>query len=450
MTTVLIECPFCGFSRQVPRARIPAHVRKTTCPQCQRQFELSLEAPEPSPEVAGVEEDHGVIHARGAGDWQYWQSLNGEKLAAEAAAAQDDGPLTLAGVFRQGWAHYRQRLVGLTLLMLAGLALALAPWLVPMAAGEQLSGRVWAWPLLVGLGLLGSAYVFTAMLLYVAGDGSLRTALRGVRSHLFGVLWVALLFNYMVLGGFALFLLPGLLFLTWFAFAFFVCVVEHEGGFNALLISLQYVRGRFFNTLGKLLAVYLAAMLLSLVPLLGALLAQPFALACLYVIYHDLRRQKDFRREIPTGFQKLRWVVFGSLGYLLLVPGILLVLNAFDVQRFLPEPYRGEFREVTTVAGRGAGLSHANGGLMLMKEQYRPGEIMKIKVYYRDELSKQAFLCAAEPGEPCAGMIPVTVPPGSFGTVSLQTPTKAGLYELRLYTDYSLSREVSNLEFDVR
>lgn len=41
--TVEIRCPFCRFSKSVPRARIPEGVRRATCPRCGQRFPFSLE-----------------------------------------------------------------------------------------------------------------------------------------------------------------------------------------------------------------------------------------------------------------------------------------------------------------------------------------------------------------------------------------------------------------------
>ncbi len=36
-----LQCPHCGYTRSVPRERIPAGVRGATCPRCSRRFELA-------------------------------------------------------------------------------------------------------------------------------------------------------------------------------------------------------------------------------------------------------------------------------------------------------------------------------------------------------------------------------------------------------------------------
>jgi len=55
---MLLRCPACGFSREVPEERIPAGTRRIRCPKCAETFELpatdSQEAPERSGSIAAA------------------------------------------------------------------------------------------------------------------------------------------------------------------------------------------------------------------------------------------------------------------------------------------------------------------------------------------------------------------------------------------------------------
>ena len=37
---VEIKCPYCGYSKQVPREKIPANAKWAVCPKCRQRFEL--------------------------------------------------------------------------------------------------------------------------------------------------------------------------------------------------------------------------------------------------------------------------------------------------------------------------------------------------------------------------------------------------------------------------
>jgi hypothetical protein len=68
--TVEILCPHCGFSRSVPREKIPPGVRRANCPSCKKQFELNLEmtAPQPGEKDQGAGKGQGP--SRGAPPWE--------------------------------------------------------------------------------------------------------------------------------------------------------------------------------------------------------------------------------------------------------------------------------------------------------------------------------------------------------------------------------------------
>jgi len=68
------------------------------------------------------------------------------------------------------------------------------------------------------------------------------------------VIVVAVLQALVVFGGFLLLIIPGILFLVWFAFAQIAVVLDHQRGFNALDFSRDIVSGRFWSVLWFLLS----------------------------------------------------------------------------------------------------------------------------------------------------------------------------------------------------
>ena len=38
--TVALTCPYCSFSKKVPKEKIPENVRWVTCPRCQQRFDI--------------------------------------------------------------------------------------------------------------------------------------------------------------------------------------------------------------------------------------------------------------------------------------------------------------------------------------------------------------------------------------------------------------------------
>ncbi len=74
MTLIALTCPQCGFSRDVPREKIPASARQVNCPRCGEKFPLPLQ-PSASPPV---EEDGRPVAAE-----------TSPSLAEPSAAASD-------------------------------------------------------------------------------------------------------------------------------------------------------------------------------------------------------------------------------------------------------------------------------------------------------------------------------------------------------------------------
>ena len=66
------------------------------------------------------------------------------------------------------------------------------------------------------------------------------------------LLLVELLLMAVVLGGFILLLIPGLLFLVWFAFAQFAVLFENKRGIKALIASRELTRKRFWSIAWRL------------------------------------------------------------------------------------------------------------------------------------------------------------------------------------------------------
>lgn len=79
--------------------------------------------------------------------------------------------------------------------------------------------------------------------------------------------WVTLLQGLTTVGGFLLFILPGFVFLVWFAFAQQALLIDGKRGLDALAQSREMCRGRFFDVAWRLflgpfliVSVYLVAL----------------------------------------------------------------------------------------------------------------------------------------------------------------------------------------------
>ena len=139
--------------------------------------------------------------------------------------------------------------------------------------------------------------------------------------YMWSYLGTYLLYILVVLGGFVLLILPGLVAAMLFMFAPSVCVIERRGPINSMRRSRQLIRGRFWRTTGlalslwTLLYLFALAVMLLVVGFLGqvigvgyydewmvideilwgvtTLLLTPLMLTAFVLLYYDLRVRKE-------------------------------------------------------------------------------------------------------------------------------------------------------------
>jgi hypothetical protein len=126
---------------------------------------------------------------------------------------------------------------------------------------------VWGWSALV-----------VAIVHAEEGIGFVDAFKRALRM-LHSIVWVSILGTLLLFAGFALLIVPFVLFAIWFTFSTIVLVAEKKRGLTALLTSKEYVRGLFGPILGRyvLLGLLIAGMYLALL-LLSLLIAGLFIL----------------------------------------------------------------------------------------------------------------------------------------------------------------------------
>lgn len=170
---------------------------------------------------------------------------------------------------------------------------------------------------------------------------------------LFPYLWVVILLAIIIGGGMNFFIVPGILFAIWFAFANFVVVGEDSRGMSALLRSREYVRGKGWAVLWRFIAfiiiliiagliifvgIYLVGgvitslikspiiqLLIGLILMLGSFIgvfvAQLIVTALFIIysgqIYEHLRACYTSSEKISTGSQKTAFMAIGILGWII-------------------------------------------------------------------------------------------------------------------------------------
>ncbi|MBU0897938.1 hypothetical protein KKC67_01830 [Patescibacteria group bacterium] len=162
--------------------------------------------------------------------------------------------------------------------------------------------------------------------------------------------WISFLVGFIVLGGFFLFFVPGIIFSIWFSFAVFILIDENLKGMDALLKSKEYAKGnwgrifwRFFFIsifcwliylvltliFGLVLGLVLGSFKFSINPeivsyitqfldqLLGLFLT-PLIMTYLFLVYNNFKDIKGNVVFTPTKKSKTIFIAIGILGILII------------------------------------------------------------------------------------------------------------------------------------
>lgn len=258
-------------------------------------------------------------------------------------------------IFGQAWAIYKQRLGTFLGVMVIPILIMIA--LVAVLAGggflgvSLLSSKFAAGGigLLIVLaiafflvGFISQAWGQTALLYAIKdsqeGIGVVEAYRRGWHKIL-SYWWVSLLAGFITMGGFLLFVVPGIIFAVWFSLAVFILIAEDLKGMNALLKSREYVKGKWGGVFWRFFFIGGLSFIIALIPILIfdllkipfgqeisrfviGLFLSPLIMTYDFLVYSNLKVLKGEIAFAPTGGQKAKFIVVGIIG-LLLIPAIL-------------------------------------------------------------------------------------------------------------------------------
>lgn len=204
-----------------------------------------------------------------------------------------------------------------------------------------------AWILWIALFLLFLFFqllVTPSLLFAVKENLFLKEAYQKGLKFFLSYLWVYFLVAVIVVGGFLLFIIPGIIFLIWFSLAVVILVFEEKRGMLALFQSKQLIAGRWWGVFWRLLVfnlIFGAIFLISsfflrqiaeefsyLFPLfILPLFILPFGLIYRLLIYKNLKEIKEVSSpELFPKSRKIKYGVIAFLGLLIVVPIMVLVI----------------------------------------------------------------------------------------------------------------------------
>lgn len=248
--------------------------------------------------------------------------------------------ISIGDLVKQSWGLYRERVGILTKIMTLPIAFLMAGDIFGLLnILSQLGG------FLVFLGTVISFLAALALIFALQGDVQFGESYRLALRRFWSYGWLTVLLGFVTLGGFVMFVIPGIIFWTWFAFAIYVFALEGERGMNALLRSREYVRNYWRQVFGRQIiltlsgvAVFLALGFLggvltggnksgtNLVINLFTLVVTPFISAYFYTLYQNLKSLKPEAANQPASGSRGFFYFSAILGVLGLIALVLLVL----------------------------------------------------------------------------------------------------------------------------
>ena len=239
------------------------------------------------------------------------------------------------------WEEYKSRgltiigvmltagVIMLVLFMLFGLAMALFMGRMGNGMARMQQGEL-NWPVVLIFGFFFLVAMLSALwsqsaTIAASVDDRLGVwdALRIGRRRLWDMGWILLLVSSIVMAGFFLFIVPGILLSVSLMFALYPLYDEGLQGMDAVLASHYAVKGRWWNTFGKLLLISLISFVLNMIPLIGPVLYvlfTPFLFLFMVALYRNLQ-ETALVSVRPAGSG--RWWLMAGVGMILPLLGLI-------------------------------------------------------------------------------------------------------------------------------
>ncbi len=174
------------------------------------------------------------------------------------------------------------------------------------------------------------------------GEAKIRENINEAKTFILPFFLTSLLAGLLSIGAFLFFIIPAFVFSIWFSMWKFILVTENKSGLLALHTSREYVRGRFWGVIWRIIAIHLPLIIVGMLftkggrgdamaPLHGiyqiiSLILVPFFMIYDFVLFTHLKKTAHtVSKEVPSR-SKLVYILVPLVGYILIiVTGILVV-----------------------------------------------------------------------------------------------------------------------------
>ena len=209
---------------------------------------------------------------------------------------------TFTYLFSTSWAIYQRRVGTLLAIMFISLAIVLGIVMVvgAVAVGLFFAMRPWK-NAIIGIAVilvgLPSFYVLVRfhlalVIALLREEATVKEAVAASRNRLWFFVGLGILNALILIGGFILLIIPGVIFAVWFAFASFIFVAEGRTAVQSLSASKVLIKGKWWDVAARLFVLGLVTSLLSMIPLVGwlfSILLSPFGGIYTVTLYRSLR-----------------------------------------------------------------------------------------------------------------------------------------------------------------
>lgn len=318
-------------------------------------------------------------------------------------------------LFSRAWELFLKRvwtilsILSLSLLMGLGIFLVLALMLILTGNSPIVT------PLVFICGFIGISIVnlwaqtafFTAI---VNEDIGVKESFGLAWPRIGSFLWVNSLIGLIVMGGFLLFFVPGIIFAIWFSFAVFILIQEDLRGVDALAKSKFYVKGRTLPIFGRFFILLILSILTNIIPIpvvreiiLG--LFSLYCVFCTYIIYQDLQALKDIGDFFESRDEQRRSVT--SLAMISIVFPVILasliIWKAQDIKSNMPSTVRSAFVKSMQFMNK-MGTERKNGAFFIKPQKSFQGSIKTIS-FGQGEHSVELIVTGIIFGNPTAAIV---------------------------------------------